>query len=66
MTEGKMQCCGSGKSKWFTILGVAAIVYGIINYLTTVLNWSSYTAWVAGGVILLLVGWAKKSMMNKS
>lgn len=44
------------------ILGILAIVYGVINYLTSALAWEPYMAWIAGGVILLLVSWAKGSM----
>ena len=45
----------------FMVLGVVAIVYGIVNYLTTMMNWQEYMAWVVGGVILVLIGWAKGS-----
>lgn len=45
----------------FMIIGVLAIVYGIINYLITEMNWDLYTSWIAGGVVLLLVSWAKGS-----
>ena len=51
-----------GKGKILEVLGILAIVYGVINYLTIALGWPSYGAWIAGGVILVLVGWAKKSM----
>lgn len=46
----------------FMVLGILAIVYGIINYLTSAMGWEPYMAWIAGGVILLLVSWAKGSM----
>lgn len=46
----------------FMVLGVLAIVYGIINYLMTSMNWETHTAWITGGAILLLVSWAKGSM----
>jgi len=59
MAEEKMM---HGKGKILEILGILAIVYGIINYLTTALSWPSYGAWIAGGVVLVLVGWAKKAM----
>lgn len=58
MAEEKMH----GKGKILEILGILAIVYGIINYLTTALSLPSYGAWIVGGVILILVGWAKKAM----
>lgn len=43
----------------FMVLGILAIVYGVINYLMTAMNWQPYMAWIGGGVILLLVAWAK-------
>jgi len=46
----------------FMVLGVLAIAYGVINYLISSLGWQPYMAWIAGGVILLLVSWAKGSM----
>ncbi len=63
MAEEKMngKCCG-GRGKKYMLFGVLAIVYGIINYLITALGWQAYTAWIAGGVILLLIAWAKGSM----
>lgn len=48
----------------FMVLGILAIVYGVINYLMTAMGWEAYMAWIAGGVILLLVSWAKGSMKN--
>lgn len=62
MAEEKMICCCPSKGKIFTVLGVLAIVWGIINYLIAVVGWSNYAAWITGGIILLLVAWAKKSM----
>lgn len=62
MAEEKMMM--HGKGKLLEVLGILAIVYGIINYLTTALGWPSYGAWIAGGVILVLVGWSKKAMMS--
>ncbi len=47
-------------SKVFMIIGVLAIVYGIINYLMMVMLWSPYASWIVGGVILLLVSWSKQ------
>ena len=46
----------------FMILGILAIVYGVVNYLMSSMGWEPYMAWIAGGVILLLVSWAKGSM----
>jgi len=61
MAEEKMMCgkgcCCAGKKYMF--VGVLAIVYGAINYMTSVMNWDSYMAWVVGGVILLLIAWMK-------
>jgi ABC-type glucose/galactose transport system permease subunit len=48
----------------FMVLGVLAIVFGIINYLMSALSWEPYMAWIAGGVILLLASWAKGSMKD--
>lgn len=55
----------SGKGKIIEAAGVIAIVYGVSLYLIENLNWPEYGAWVAGGVILVLVAWAKKAMMGK-
>lgn len=60
MAEEKMMMPDPGKA--FMVLGVLAIVYGIINYLQVAMGWTAYTSWIVGGVILLLVSWAKKSM----
>ena len=48
----------------FMVLGVLAIVYGLINYFISALGWQSYTAWIVGGVILLLISWAKQSIKS--
>lgn len=48
----------------FMVLGVLAIVYGVVNYLMSVMGWEPHTAWIAGGVILILVSWAKGSMKS--
>ncbi|MDO8621525.1 MAG: hypothetical protein Q7R31_04590 [Candidatus Levybacteria bacterium] len=61
MAEEKMMC-QHNPGKILTTLGVLTIVYGVINYLISAMAWAPYAAWIAGGVILLLVGWAKKSM----
>ena len=39
----------------FMILGILAIVYGVVNYLISSMGWETYIGWLAGGVILLLV-----------
>lgn len=64
MAEEKGMCCSGHKGKKFQLFGVLAIVYGIINYMTAVMNWQPYMAWIAGGVILLLIAWAKNSMKS--
>ena len=66
MKDEKDMCnCGHGHAgKKYMLFGVLAIVYGAVNYMTTVMGWQSYMAWVAGGVILLLVAWAKNSMKS--
>ncbi len=48
----------------YMLLGTVAIVYGLINYFTTVLGWTGYMAWVAGGALLIVVGLAKKQFMT--
>ena len=45
----------------FMVLGVVAIVYVIVDYLITIMDWQTYLAWIVGGVILVLIGWAKGS-----
>ena len=62
MTDDKMM--HGGKGKLLEAAGVIAIVYGIGNYLMVNLSWPVYGAWIAGGVILILIGWAKKAMMK--
>lgn len=62
MKDAEMNCnCGHGGKKYM-LFGVLTIVYGAINYMTTVMGWEAYMAWVAGGVILLLISWAKGGM----
>lgn len=65
MAEEKMngKCCGRAGKKYM-LFGILAIVYGIINYLMTALGWQAYMAWITGGVILLLIAWAKGSMKS--
>lgn len=64
MKDTDMNCsCGHGHgSKKYMLFGVLAIVYGAINYMTVVMGWETYMAWVAGGAILLLIAWAKGGM----
>lgn len=47
------------------VLGILAIVYGIIQYLIVGLGLPAYVAWIAGGILLLLIKWLKKSMKGK-
>jgi len=64
MAEEKMmngKCCGRSGKKYM-LFGVLAIVYGIIIYMTDMMGWQPYMAWIAGGAILFLVAWAKGSM----
>lgn len=44
-------------------LGILAVVYGVTQYLLAQ-GWPTYSAWIVGGVLLVLVSWAKKSMMK--
>ena len=66
MKDEKGMCnCGHGHGgKKYMLFGVLAIVYGIINYMTTVMGWQTYMAWVAGGAILLLIAWSKQSRQS--
>ena len=53
--------CHLGKgAHLYKLLGTVAIVFGLINYATVVLGWQSYVAWIAGGVLLVIIGMAKK------
>lgn len=64
MADEKMtgKCCVGHAGKKYVLFGVLAIVYGAVNYMTTVMGWQPYMAWIAGGVILLLIAWTKGSM----
>lgn len=59
MTEERMVHPNPGKI--FMIFGVLAVVYGIINYLMIAMSWPAYSSWIVGGIILLLISWAKQS-----
>jgi hypothetical protein len=66
MAEEKMmggKCC-AGAGKKYMLFGVLAIIYGIINYMTEIMGWQPYMAWIVGGVILLLIAWAKGAMRS--
>ena len=45
-------------------LGILAVVYGITQYLMVAQGWPAYSAWIAGGVLLIVIAWAKKSMQS--
>ena len=66
MTDEKMMCnCGHGHgSKKYMLFGTLAIVYGVVNYMQTVMGWQPYMAWIAGGAILILIAWTKGSMKS--
>ena len=53
------------KGKILSAAGVIAVVYGLGLYLIENLSLPEYFAWGVGGVILVLVGWAKSSMAEK-
>lgn len=68
---GNCGYCGSGhhsgkKGKIYILLGVLAIVYGIINYLIVVAGMPDYNAWIFGGVLLVFIGMLKKYMAMKN
>ncbi len=56
MAEERCHCHVEG---WLFLLGVLAIVYGVVQYLLVVLAWPVYAAWLVGGILLLIVHWAK-------
>ena len=45
-------------------LGILAIAYGVIQFLMISLEWPSYAAWIAGGLLLFVFAWLKKGMMK--
>lgn len=49
----------------FMIAGVLALVYGVGNYLRVTYELPPYSTWIGIGVILIVVGWFKKSWMHK-
>lgn len=53
------------KGKILSAVGTIAIVYGAGIYLVANLSWPEYFAWIAGGAVLVLIGWAKSSMEDK-
>lgn len=54
---------GGKKAKLYFFAGTLAIVYGIINYLVST-GWPGYQAWIAGGVLLVIIGVLKKHMSH--
>ena len=60
-----MGCCSCGcqpgkGAHLYKLIGTVAIVYGLINYATVMLGWQGYAAWIAGGVLLVIIGLVKK------
>lgn len=53
------------KGKMLSAVGTIAIVYGAGRYVVENLIWPEYLAWIVGGVVLVLIGWAKSSMEEK-
>jgi hypothetical protein len=45
----------------FVTVGILALVYGVVNYLKVAYVWPPYMGWIVGGVVLIVVGWAKKT-----
>jgi len=41
-------------------VGVLVLAYGIINYLRITYAWPPYAGWVAGGIVLIVLGSVKK------
>lgn len=66
---GSEGCCiGShhgGKAHLFLMLGMIALVYGIINYFSVTNDWPSYLEWITGGIVLIGIGLMKKHYMMK-
>lgn len=60
--EKEMCNCGHhfGGKHTYMLLGVLAFVYGLMTYAMAMYDWKPYTAWMVGGVLLVLIGWAKK------
>jgi len=63
MVEEKKAYSGYVSMK-YAFVGILAIVYGIINYMIVAMGWQAHTAWIVGGIILLLIAWAKQSAMK--
>jgi uncharacterized protein (DUF983 family) len=52
---------GGGKHTLFMI-GILAIVYGVVTWMMAVYTWPAYIGWTVAGILLVLIGWIKKSM----
>ena len=69
--EKDMECCcrgmhhHGGKAHIFLLIGTLALVYGVVNYLGTFYFWPPYAGWIVGGIVLILIGMAKKHWMMK-
>lgn len=53
---------GFGCKHAYMLIGTLAFVYGLMSYFMTMQGWAPYTAWMVGGVLLVLIGWVKKWM----
>lgn len=46
----------------YMLIGTLVFVWGFINYLMVAQGWPMYSAWMVGGVLLVVIGWVKKWM----
>lgn len=65
-------CCGHWaggmhhrKGHFLITIGTLALIYGAINYLRITYVWPPYTGWIAGGLVLIILGVGKKYWMNR-
>lgn len=56
-------CCKVMKGHVFMLLGILALVYGLMNYLQVNLGMPGYETWIIAGVVLLAIAWLKKMYM---
>lgn len=66
--EGNCHACvHQSHGNLLITIGIVAAVYGIINYLRITVGyaWPPYVGWLIGGVILMIVGWAKAYWLRK-
>lgn len=61
MAEEKIVSCDKCMCMGYVFFGILAIVYAAVVYMVDIMGWQSYMAWGVGGIILLLIGWAKGS-----